>query len=207
MKRPDLIQAYKSSLLDAQRAFTADEEDYARHIIVALDEVNRLRPRHVLGTLMINAGAVEYPCPDDLITVFATHYGRNEKTYRNPWDANYPSVFLPSVFVAFDAMGHRVLRLNRTPSAHLISVLGSVCEYEYTAAHIVTAEVSTLTAIDAGLVMLRAQAEAMRELAMRNSSQPTQLRDGLTNSPANGTPSHLYTLLMSEFNERVRLTC
>ena len=207
MKRSQLLSTYTASLLDSQRAFAEVKGDYGRHIEVGLSELARHRPRHVWAELDLLPWQRTYDCPPDLISVFATHYGRDEKAQRQPWDADYPSVQLPDVRLYHRRDGTRCLQVQPAPSYALMSQLGAVCTYEYTAAHIITEEVCTLTEVDVQLVILRAQAEAMRELAMRNSTTPVNVRDGLTNSPQNGTPSYLYTLLMNEFYERVRLIC
>lgn len=207
MKRSQLLSTYTASLLDSQRAFSNENGDYERHIGVGLSELARHSPRHVWAELDLLPAQRAYDCPTDLISVFATHYGRDEKAQRHPWDADYPSARLPEVSLYHGGDGTRCLQVRPAPSYALMSQLGAVCAYEYTAAHIVTEDVCTLTEVDVQLVILRAQAEAMRELAMRNSTTPVNVRDGLTNSPQNGTPSYLYTLLMNEFYERVRLIC
>ena len=205
MNRPDLLKAYSDSLLDSQRAFKAD--DFGRHMDTALRELAQFYPRRMLAELNAMPMQREYECPADLIEVLATHYGRAEKAQRQPWDAGYPTQRLPEVTVQYRADGSRYLQVFPAPSYQLMTQIGAVVGYEYSAAHIVTEEVCTLTEVDVQLATLRAQAEAMRELAMRNSSMPTQVKDSLTNTPANGTSSYLYTLLMNEFYGRVRRIC
>lgn len=205
MNRPDLLKAYSDSLLDSQRAFKAD--DFGRHMDTALRELAQFYPRRMLAELNAMPMQREYECPADLIEVLATHYGRAEKAQRQPWDAGYPTQRLPEVTVQYRADGSRYLQVFPAPNYQLMAQIGAVVGYEYSAAHIVTEEVCTLTEVDVQLAILRAQAEAMRELAMRNSTQPTQIKDSLTNTPANGAPSYLYTLLMNEFYERVKLIC
>ena len=58
---------------------------------------------------------------------------------------------------------------------------------------------TTVSAPDRALLLLRAQAEAMRELAMRNVVKPQQMRDGYTSMPRNGTPAALFESLLAEF--------
>ena len=53
------------------------------------------------------------------------------------------------------------------------------------------------------LLLLRAQAEACRELALRNVSKPVTMRDAVGSQPRNGTPSALYQMLLTEFETRV----
>ena len=205
MNRPNLLKAYSESLLDSQRAFKA--EDFERHMDTALRDLTQFRPHRVLAELNVLPMQREYECPADLVQVLATHYGRAEKMQRQPWDAGYPTQRLPDVKVRYRADGSRYLQVFPAPNYQLMAQIGAVVGYEYRAAHIVTEEVCTLTEVDVQLAILRAQAEAMRELAMRNSTQPTQIKDSLTNTPANGTPSYLYTLLMNEFYGRVRRIC
>ena len=205
MNRPNLLKAYSESLLDSQRAFKA--EDFERHMDTALRELAQFRPRRVLAELNSMPMQREYECPADLIEVLATHYGRAEKAQRQPWDAGYPTQRLPEVTVQYRADGSRYLQVFPAPSYQLLAQIGTVVGYEYSAGHVVTDSYSSLTPVLVHLAILRAQAEAMRELAMRNSSMPTQVKDSLTNTPANGTPSYLYQLLMDEFYGRVRRIC
>ena len=205
MNRPDLLKAYSDSLLDSQRAFKAD--DFERHMDTALRDLTQFRPHRMLAELNAMPMQREYECPADLIEVLATHYGRAEKAQRQPWDAGYPTQRLPEVTVQYRADGSRYLQVFPAPSYQLLAQIGTVVGYEYSAGHVVTDSYSSLTPVLVHLAILRAQAEAMRELAMRNSSMPTQVKDSLTNTPANGTPSYLYQLLMDEFYGRVKRIC
>ena len=205
MNRPNLLKAYSESLLDSQRAFKA--EDFERHMDTALRELTQFRPHRVLAELNVLPMQREYECPADLVQVLATHYGRAEKMQRQPWDAGYPTQRLPEVTVQYRADGSRYLQVFPAPSYQLLAQIGTVVGYEYSAGHVVTDSYSSLTPVLVHLAILRAQAEAMRELAMRNSSMPTQVKDSLTNTPANGTPSYLYQLLMDEFYGRVKRIC
>ncbi|AXF86763.1 hypothetical protein DTO96_102519 [Ephemeroptericola cinctiostellae] len=204
MNRPALLARHKAALLDAQRGFKEDDTDYERHIATALIDLNQRRPRHAWASLTLEPKRRTYPCPSDLKHVYACHYGRDEKQQRDCWDPHYPIGRLPDVSVGWDADHCRFLNVHPIPSAMLLGVLGAQCDYEYTADHILTDEVCTLDEFEQGLLILRAQAEAMRELAMRNSTQPVQLRDGLTQGAANGTPSHLYSVLLAEFEQKVK---
>ena len=65
-----------------------------------------------------------------------------------------------------------------------------------------TAANTTILAGDRELLLLRGQAEAMRELAMRGVAKPVQLRDGLGMGPRNAHPAALYDALLCEFRER-----
>ena len=60
-------------------------------------------------------------------------------------------------------------------------------------------ETKAAAAMRRTVAQVRAQAEAMRELAMRNVVKPQQMRDGYTSMPRNGTPAALFETLLAEF--------
>jgi hypothetical protein len=80
---------------------------------------------------------------------------------------------------------------------------GSVFTFYYFGQHSlgVAAEDTTIAAADRGLLLLRAQAEAMLELSLRNVAKPVQLRDGLSGTPRNSTPRALFDALLTAFAE------
>jgi hypothetical protein len=82
-------------------------------------------------------------------------------------------------------------------------MLGSEFRYYYFALHSIGAAAAdtTVKASDRGLLLLRAQAEAMKEMAMRNIKKPVQMRDGLASAPRNGTPASLFQALMDQFEK------
>ncbi|EEG08238.1 phage adaptor protein [Pseudogulbenkiania ferrooxidans] len=196
-----LIADLKASLLDSASSFIA--EDFERHVQAALKDYSRRRPLEMVDELTLQSGLALYDCPADLTVVLGCDWGRDAKLTLDPWDDRWPGT-LPSIRVMRRG-GERVLRLTPAPSARQIGLLGSACPYRYGAAHLVTENDSTLQEQDAPLVVLRAQAEVMRELAMKNSTQPYQVRDGISATPKNGTPSYLHTVLMDEFERRLTL--
>ena len=96
-----------------------------------------------------------------------------------------------------------VLQAQPAPSARQIQILGNRCELEYCADHVLTDTACTLDSELLDLLHLRAQAEAMRDLAMRNATTSYQLREGIGSVPKNGTPAYLYQELLAEFERRV----
>lgn len=199
MNRNDLIAQLTASLLDSATAFKP--EDFGRHLTMAVADYSRYRPMDAMDELTLMAGVAVYPCPDDLDAVLGCDWGRAEKATGNPWDTNWPGQ-LPEIRPIRIA-GERRLRLNPAPSAAQISTLGNVCAYRYATAHVADETHCTLRQSDVDVVLLRAQAEAMRELAMKGVTKPVQMRDGMSQGPKNGTPSFLYALLMAEFTEKV----
>ena len=198
-----LTARLKGSFLDSVRAFKDD--DYPRLLDVALSDVSRLRPRHVWSSLVVWAGQRTYECPADLKHVISSHWGRDQKQQRDPWAINYPVTRLPEMAIGYDPQGARVLVCVPSPDASLIAQLGAAFEYEYAANHILNETACSLTEFEQSLLIVRAQAEAMRELAMKHVTTPVQLKEGMTTSAANGTPTYLYGLLMDEFNIKVAM--
>lgn len=84
-----------------------------------------------------------------------------------------------------------------------LSVWGATFRFWYFAQHVLSEApgLTTINPSDRGLLLLRAQAEAMRELAMRNVIKPQAMRDGYSSTPRNGTPAALFETLLAEFKE------
>lgn len=199
MNRATLIAQLTGSMLDTATAFLP--ADFERHIDLAVGDYSRFCPQSVTAEIALVSGLALYPCPDDLVRVLECDWGRDFKATRNPWDVDWPGR-LPEIAVAIAANGRR-LRLTPAPNYGQIAALGSTCPYLYAANHCAAEDHYTLRAEDEPVVILRAQAEAMRELAMKSISKPMQLRDGMSQSPKNGTPAYLYGALMHEFANKV----
>jgi hypothetical protein len=54
------------------------------------------------------------------------------------------------------------------------------------------------------IVLIRAQAEAAREMALRNIHKPVSLNTPVGGVPSNGTPMGIYQALMIEFEKQVK---
>lgn len=199
MSQADLVVDLKESLQDAAKLFVAtNDADFIRHLTVAALDMARKRPRTLLGTFTLEADQDNYAAPADFVSFKSDLWGIGARKYQ-PWDANYPGR-LPDVSVAGD-VGAQVIYLSPAPTAFQIGVLGSAYKFYYYAAHSIsaTAASTTIKAADRGLLLLRAQAEAMKEMAMRNIGKPVSMRDGLSQGPRNGTPSFLFETLMQQF--------
>ncbi|NHQ81570.1 hypothetical protein HA051_08280 [Chromobacterium vaccinii] len=201
-----LAQALRDSLLDAAEEFDREPErgslaQFQRLLRVALDDYSRRRPLIALGRLQLEAERVVYDCPADLQDVQGFDWGRAEKARLPVWADGWPGR-LPDLRVSRDG-DRRVLYLMPAPSARQIGLLGSAAAYRYRARHTLDEQGGTVPPGDEPLVLLRAQAEAMRELAISHSVKPYQVRDGISATPRNGTPSYLHTVLMEEFERRV----
>lgn len=200
MSRADLRADLKASLHDSA-AVLADPEDFDRCLDVAAADIGSFggssASRTLAATLTLIAGESEYAAPDDLLRFKMALWGAS--TPAKPWDKSFPGR-LPDVLHA-DGM----LILLPAPSALQIALLGSAYRYFYFAAHELsdTAGNTTLAAGNRPLLILRAQAECCRELALRNITKPVALRDGISSAPRNGHPAVLYKQLLDEFEEKV----
>jgi len=200
MAQSDLIADLKASMNDAASVFTAaGDADFKRHLDHAALDFARVRPRVLSSSVALVADQDEYTAPADAIDEHSMQWGKNKKRDLKPWDASWPGA-LPRMDVV-GAPGARRLIFSPAPSARQITVLGSNCTFRYFAAHKIdtSAANTTIRPEDRALLLLRAQAEAMKELAMRNSKKPVSLRDGMNASPKNGTPAALHDQLMKEF--------
>lgn len=197
MSRADLKADLKLSLQDAAKVFTAaNDADFDRHLDAAALDMGRVRPRTMLGSLTLVADQFDYAAPADFLSFKSYLWGVSKP---QPWEKSYTGR-LPDVRSAVNG-STRELHLVPAPTAQQITVLGSAFKFYYFAAHSIgdTAAATTIQAGDRGLLLLRAQAEAMKEMSMRNIGKPVQMRDGLSQGPRNGMPSYLFDVLMKLF--------
>jgi hypothetical protein len=199
----DLVEDFKSSLHDSASVFTADEDaDLIRLLTLALVDMAWKRPVTRLAQVTLTAGECRYllaTYPD--LSSYKTHLWDKTGFYPQPWEPGYPGA-VPRVSLQRDGAA-AYLVFDPAPSAAHLAVRGNVFKFWYFAKHVlgVDAADTTVAAQDRGLLLLRAQAEAMLELAMRNMAKPVQLRDGLSGTPRNSTPRAMYEALLAQFTE------
>lgn len=204
MSRESLLESLRGSLLDAAATFSASKEaDLNRHLDTAAWALGPYRPLVVRASLTLVAAQAEYTAPADLDRLLAHEW--DVGCTRQPWERGFPGR-LPRPAVSGPA-GSRIIALVPAPSAAQISLLGITWPYRYRALHTIGAAASatTIHAADRPLLLLRAQAEAMKEIALRNSHKPVQLRDGMSGAPRNGTPAALHQQLMDAFETLARM--
>ncbi|QZA80857.1 hypothetical protein [Deefgea piscis] len=205
MSQAAIIADVKASLNDSAALFkAANDADFIRHLDVALQDIaaSVACPRFAsvdLLTDQIDGWPGAYPAPADYSRFGQMIWGKH--SYQ-PWDALYPGQ-LPSIIKA-DINGMTALMLCPAASPQQIAVCGSQFKFSYIAKPAVGVDAAntTLPERHRGLLILRMQAEAMRELTMRNITKPTAMRDGLTGTPRNSTPAALYQALMAEFQAK-----
>lgn len=201
MSRAELVADLAESLHDTASIFTAEDgADFRRHIDAAAQDMGKVRPRTLLGTITLVADQQAYAAPGDILIFKSALWGIG-RTAR-PWEKSWTG-HLPDVRLAVNG-ATRELHLLPAPTTQQISVLGSSYKFYYFAAHSVSADAAqtTIAQGDRQLLLLRAQAEAMRELAVRNIGKPVSMRDGISGGTRNGTPTYLFEALMKEFESR-----
>ncbi|QNL13394.1 hypothetical protein [Microcystis phage vB_MaeS-yong1] len=198
-----LLPDYVASLNDAASTFKGTEDDaqadFRRHLLRAADALSReKRTLTAVGELQVSAGVAMYDAPANLLLPKLQAWSQ---LHVQPWDA--PNEPMPAVLL-IDTPEGKKLRLQPAPSPNQIRCFGSAFRYYYLVAHAITedAATSTLTEGARHLLYLRAQAEAMRELAFRGYAKPVTLRagSGVGASPArNMTPAALHQALLDEY--------
>jgi hypothetical protein len=201
MDEASLVADLKASLQDAAEVFTAaDDADFKRHLAHAAADFGRRFPRRVRGSVTVEADKAEYPAPAGMLRPLRAAWSDTARRNYRPWDRGWPEPD-PRLSLEADDTGARVLVLSPPPSQAQITQLGATFPFVYEAGHQIGTQAADTTISDArrGLLLLRAQAEAMKELAARNLKKPVQLRDGQGGAPRNGVPAALHQQLMDEF--------
>lgn len=200
MSQADLVESFKLSLHDSISVFTTpDDDDFKRMLDVAAQDFGRVRPRTLLDSITLVADQDTYAAPANILGFKSGLWGM---TTTPPWDKNYPGK-IPDCRLVETGTG-MMLHFLPAPTDRQIYLLGSEYKFYYYGGHVIGANAAqtSIPLGERGLLLLRAQAEAMREMAMRNIAKPVQLRDGISGTPRNGTPASVYRALMDEFESR-----
>lgn len=204
MSKADLVASLKDSLHDAASVFAGSggtpDEAFERFLAQALPDMQWKAPVTRLGSLVLTANFPRYSLASATgFAAFKTQAWGDGCTLK-PWDAAYPGK-LPRVSAGFEA-GQWWLDFDPAPTARQIAVHGSKFDFWYFAQHAIgtIASDTTINLQDRGLLILRAQVEAMRELSIRNAGKPVSMRDGLSGQPRNSTAAALWKDLLDHFN-------
>lgn len=204
MSEADLVASLKASLHDAAKVFegagaTLDDE-FKRFLQQALPDMQVKRPATRLGTVTIepNFPRVAVGVDNTGFAAFKTYLWGDNCTIK-PWEPSYPGK-LPRVSASYSEQQWWLV-FDPAPTAQQVCVHGSQFDFWYYAAHAIgtLAADTTVNLQDRGLLLLRAQVEAMRELSIRNASKPVTMRDGFSGQPRNSTAAALYTELLKQF--------
>lgn len=200
MSQAKLVEDLKLMLKDASDKFGADVTQFERLLDFSLPDLSRVKPRRLVGTVTLQAGVGEYTAPVDMVSLEFPLWGNAERRTRKPWASNHPGP-APSATVFGDA-GSQMIALSPPPSATHITDLGSDYKFYYRALHKigVAAADTTVKEADRSLLLIRACAQAMNELAANNVTKPVSLGStGVGSMPKNGTPAALGESLMKLF--------
>lgn len=198
MGAADLVHDLRESLHDAAGVFDApDDADFRRHLDHAASALAPVLRRTLAGTLTLVADQPDYAAPADLWRFKLSTWGAQRG---QPWDKTWPGR-LPTVIEQGGT-----LWLTPAPSAHQIAVLGASYGYFYYGLHTIDADAAqtTVPAAHRPLLLLRAQAEALSELAMRDTLRPVTVRDGFSGMPKTGTPGWLAEKFMERFEHQAQ---
>lgn len=201
MSRAGLAYDLKSILKDAVVKFDP-AVDFGRHLDIAALDMGRVRRRTLVGNITLVADQPDYAAPSDLIAVKYPLWGVDEQRTRQPWQPNYPGR-LPTLSV-YEVTGVRTLWLSPSPTALQIAKLGATYKFFYFAGHIIgdAAAQTTIRPEDRHLLLIRATAHALQELAHNGVTKPVQLgSSGVGAMPKNGTPAALASDLLKLWSE------
>lgn len=202
MSLSSLVADLKASLFDAAGLFTAeDDADFKRFLAQALPDMQWKSPLTKLSEVTLAPGVSTYPVVAEDFAGFKVDLWRDVGRLPRPWEPGYPGA-LPRVSAQHGATGWELV-FESPPTAAMLTWLGSSFRFYYFAQHAIGEQSAdtTLDEGDRGLLLLRAQAEAMLALAVRNAGKPVQLRDGLSGAPRNSTPAALHQVLLRTFME------
>jgi len=200
MQLSALVADLKASLNDAAGQFRAPADaDFQRLLGVALLDMQVKRPVTKPGQVSLFPLQARYAITHDDFAALKVHQWADPASTPKPWEANYPGA-VPRVAAQWGGASWW-LEFSPAPTPRQLQVWGSEFRFWYFATHTLGEAVgeTTVNPSDRGLLLLRAQAEAMRELAMRNVVKTQAMRDGFSGQPRNGTPSALFETLLAEF--------
>jgi len=201
MSMARLVEDLERLLMDSAKTF----DSVAFILTNALLMFSRVKKRTLAGTVALVAGQSVYDCPDDFIGFGASYWGHAKRASIKPWEIGYPSR-LPRV-VVIESHAGKQLMFDIPPTRDQISRLGAEYPFTYQASHRVddTGDETTVAESDRDLLLLAAQAEAMRMMANRNIKKPVASRDVIGGQSRNGTPAALHELYLNQF--RMLATC
>ena len=206
MAMADLVAVLKTSLHDVGSVFEGDtgapDANFERFLLQALPDMQLKRPATRLGSIELREGIARTSVSGSNpgFAAFKTHmWGDGCKI--KPWSPDYPGT-LPRVSASFES-SQWWLNFSPAPSGRQISAYGSQFDFWYYALHTIgeLPEDTTIGLQDRGLLILRAQVEAMRELAIRNAGKPVAMRDGVSSQLRTANPSAMADSLMRQFLE------
>lgn len=203
LAKADLVRSLKARLGDASNKFTdPDFGDLAAILDRALADFSRRRPRRLRGSITITADIGIYTTlPAGLICVDRILWGEDERRKYRQWDLLYPGP-APRVSVYEGDDGGKSLHISPAPSAGQIAQLGATFAFHYRAQHSIgtVAADTTVQPEDRELLLTRALAEALFDIAAHNATKPVALGPGVGAMPKNGSAAALAEAALQLFD-------
>ncbi|MCW7553654.1 hypothetical protein NX722_13655 [Endozoicomonas gorgoniicola] len=196
------LTALKKDLVDSLTESAELVDNQIDHLLsVAAVELARVKRFTLCGHVMLQPGISVYNAPADMIAYKVHIWGRYQRQMYNLWDPRYPRT-LPTVTVTQGRP--KQIHLSFAPGSHLISLLGSQFSFYYYASHTLsdTPGETTVPVFERDLLLLRAQAEAMKVLSIRYADSTVSSKLMISGATKIGTPAALYKTFLSEFERR-----
>lgn len=196
----------ESSLLDAVKIFgdnaAAWNPHLERHLDAAVTDFDRVAPLLEGAQIQLIADAANYAADARAIRFHGSEI-LDKQQHIDPWDDfRVPEVPVPSLARISNV---KTWVFRPVPTAFILNRIGSIYPFTYFAAHKLDAtDNTTFDARHLPLLVLRAQVEALRELAVRNAHKPVALRDPNYSQIRNGTPAALAEQFMRLWEVQVR---
>jgi len=192
MSKADLASDLRGMLKSAADKFNGEANEALERILdfAALD-LGRVRARLRSGSITVTANNSEYVAPADFLRPLSLLWGYEKRAGRNPWESHWPKDIPELNFIEGDT--GPVIFLAPAPTAKQVADFGGTCKFTYYAGHIIgaTAAETSVKKEDRHLLLIRAVAQALSELALDGISKPVQLGPGVGSMPKNGTPAAL----------------
>jgi len=197
MQMSDLVTELQTALMDSAERFEGKLDTI---ITAALRDFSRRKPLTLQAEITLQPGVDVYDAPADLIDVKTHSWGSMQRKLPF-WDPAYPRQ-LPRLLV-LDGEPLQ-LQLSTAPTGNQIANLGNRFRFTYYAERAVTEGWVPVRGSDIDILLVRAQAEAMRWLANQHVDRAVSTRDVVGSTPRNGTPAALCELYTKQFKEMLR---
>lgn len=198
MSLEQLTESLKTSLMDSAGLFL---DELPQLLTIAAQDLARVRRRTLVGSIQLRPGKDIYLAPEDLMDFKLSTWGQQQRKIMKPWQPKYPRQ-LPDVSVLDGSPKYLVLSF--IPTGDQIGLMGSEFRFFYFANHHIDEDGSKTTVSERkrNLLLLRAQAEAMKWLSMRNVDKTVSAKHAISGASKGGVPAALYRILLEDWERR-----
>ena len=198
MSMEQLTDSLKVSLMDSANLFL---DELPQLLNIAAEDLARVRRRTLVGFIQLRPGENIYLAPKDLMDFKISTWGQQQRKTMKPWQPGYPRQ-LPNVSVVNGSPKYLVLSF--IPTGYQIGLMGTKFRFFYFANHHIDEDGSKTTVSESErcLLLLRAQAEAMKWLSMRNVDKTVSAKHAVSGASKGGVPAALYRILLEDWERR-----